>query len=189
MKKLLLTCCVIISATLTYAQEHMTFKGIPMDGNLTSFVSQLKANGYTELLTQEDAVVLSGNFAGKDDCTVYVLGTNRGELVWKVVVKFPECVSWYSLKSEYNTFKTSYTNKYGAPESYEYFSDPYYEGDGYELQALRLEKCRYVSYFTTSLGIIMLEIGDDKCVTVVYEDAINVELKKSEKNRAVSSDI
>ena len=87
MKKLLLTCCVIISATLTYAQEHMTFKGIPMDGNLTSFVSQLKANGYTELLTQEDAVALSGNFAGKDDCTVFVLGTNKGKVVWKVVVQ------------------------------------------------------------------------------------------------------
>ncbi len=189
MKRLLLTYCVILVATLAYAQEHMAFKGISMDRNVTSFVSQLKASGYTELLVQDEGAVLSGNFAEKDDCTIFVLGTNRGELVWKVVVKFPERVSWYSLKSEYNTFKTSYTNKYGAPESYEYFSDPYYEGDGYELQALRLEKCRYISYFTTSLGTIMLKIGDDKCVTVVYEDAINVELKKSEKNRAVSSDI
>lgn len=43
-KIILLLCCAIISS-ITFAQtesEHLTFKGIPIDGSLNSFVRKLK---------------------------------------------------------------------------------------------------------------------------------------------------
>ncbi len=105
------------------------------------------------------------------------------------MVTFPEKVSWHSLKSEYNSFKDSYNDKYGKGRSYEYFSDPYYEGDGYELQALRLEKCTYITFYETQEGNIMLKIGDDKAVQVHYEDKLTTAAKSREAEQSVSNDI
>lgn len=183
----MLLCAMSVCAT---AQEHMSFKGIPMDCDLITFVSKLEAKGFTnQRNTSETSAWVKGNFAGIDDCEILILSTSTSKLVWKVVVYFPERISWYSLKREYNNFKDSYTEKYGKPNSYEYFSQPYYEGDGYELQALKLEKCTYESFFKTTLGYICLSIYKTNQVKVSYEDAVNVILKSSEKEKKVSNDI
>ena len=189
MKKLLLTICAISFAMLVHAQGHMSFKGVSMGRDLTSFVAELTAKGYNKELLQDNGAVLSGGFAGKDDCTIVVLCTSHSKLVWKVMVRFPKRTSWSSLKSEYNSFKESYTEKYGSPKSYEFFTNPYYEGDGYELQALELEKCTYASFFSTPQGHICLEISKKKDVVVSYEDEINTNIKSVEKNKVVSNDI
>lgn len=189
MKKALLIICAVLITIMAQAQEHMTFKGIPMNCDLSTFVAKLEAKGYVKIYEKNSGAVLSGDFAGKSDCKIFVLSTEDSKHVWKIAVKFPEQTSWYSLKNEYSTFKTSYTEKYGKPNVYEFFSSPYYEGDGYELQALRLEKCTYVSYFSTPQGDIALEMTTDKCIRVSYEDAINVNIRQGEKDKAVSSDI
>jgi len=189
MKKILLTLCVGLLTLAVQAQEHMTFKGVSMGCNITTFVSQLKAKGFTVNYEADKGVILEGDFAGKSNCKVYVLPTKQSKMVWKVAVKFPEQSSWYSIKSEYKSFKESYNNKYGKGRSYEYFSDPYYDGDGYELQALRLEKCTYMTIYETAEGNIMLIIGDDKSVAVHYEDKITTAIKKREEEQSVSSDI
>lgn len=189
MKRFLLTLCAISFSLAVFAQEHMTFKGVSMDNSLSSFISQLKSKGFTLDATEDNVALLKGDFAGKSDCTIGIVATKQGKKVWKVVVYFPEETSWYSLKSEYKSFKSSYTEKYGSPKSFERFDDPYYEGDGYELQALRLEKCTYKSYYNTSKGYISVGIDKSGCVTVAYEDAINVEIKRKEAEMSVSEDI
>lgn len=190
MKQLLITFLIFMYSITSMAQtEHMTFKGVPIDGQLNAFVSALEKQGYTKKLQNDDGAILKGDFAGKSDCTIFVVATKVSKTVWKVAIKFPEKASWYSLKDEYKTFRESYTNKYGKPVTYEFFSDPYYEGDGYELQALRKKKCTYVSFFTSSRGNIALEMTDDSCVQVGYEDGINVEIFKREKNQVVLEDI
>ena len=70
MRKMLLTLWTTLLVTFIQAQEHMTFKDIPMDCNLTTYISKLKAKGYKVVLEREDAAALSGTFAGKDDCTI-----------------------------------------------------------------------------------------------------------------------
>ena len=189
MKKMLLTIWTVLFITFAQAQEHMTFKDISMNCNLTTFVTKLEAIGYKKALLEDYGAVLKGSFAGKNDCTIMVLCTSNSKSVWKVAVIFPEQTSWSSLKSEYKSFKDSYIQKYGKPDSYEFFSNPYYEGDGYELQALQLNKCTYSSFFDTPSGGIVLEIDKDKSVRVVYEDAINTEIRKKELEEVVSNDI
>ena len=189
MKKILLTFCTIVLALALQAQEHMAFKGVSMDCNITSFVSQLKAKGYTVEYQNEDGVILTGDFAGKSDCYVIVLPTKASKMVWKVVVQFPEKTSWYALKNEYLSYKESYTEKYGTPTSYEYFRSPYEEGDGYELTALGVDKCSYISFYEIPEGFISLEINKDKCVQVTYEDAINTATKRREEETSISEDI
>ena len=107
MKRILLTLCAVILAVTLNAQEHMTFKGVSLGCEITSFVSQLKAKGFTVTYNSDRGVILNGDFAGKSNCKVIVLPTNQSKLVWKVAVTFPEISSWYSLKSEYKSFKES----------------------------------------------------------------------------------
>lgn len=189
MKRILLLTIALFSIGLAQAQEHMSFKGVPMDCDLTTFISKLNAIGYTSTIVQDDSAALEGDFAGKSDCTILVLGTAQTKQVWKVAVIFPEKSSWYSLKNEYRNMIESYTAKYGKPETYEYFLDPYYEGDGYELQAVKYKKCIYSAYFTASTGSINVYIDDTCCVMVTYEDGINVNLWKSEKENIIANDI
>ena len=189
MKRFLVTLFAILFSVAIYAQEHLSFKGISMGCDLTTFVSKLKGQGFTQELLYDDAAILKGDFAGKSNCTVVVAATKATKAVWKVLVIFPEKSSWYSLKSEYLTFKESYTSKYGKPSSYEYFRDPYDEGDGYEMQAVRLEKCTYRSFFKLSMGDVCLEISDDECVQVHYQDKINSAILDKEEQQSVSNDI
>ena len=48
MKRILLTLCAVMLAVALQAQEHMSFKGISMGGNLSTFVSALKNQGFTQ---------------------------------------------------------------------------------------------------------------------------------------------
>lgn len=188
MKKFFLTLTAVIIAVGLQAQEHLSFKGISMNTDIASFVSQLKADGFI-VIHEGFGTVLNGDFAGRSNCTVFVLHTQEKKLVWKVVVLFPEKSSWDLLKYEYSSFKESYAKKYGNPLSYEYFLKPYEEGDGFEMSALAMDKCRYISFFMTDKGDISVEINSDKRVQVVYEDAINRQERVKEQETSVMEDI
>ena len=160
-----------------------------MDCSISTFISKLNAIGYTTAAVEDNAVVLKGDFAGKTDCSILVLGTAITKQVWKVCVIFPEKTSWGSLKNEYKALVESYTAKYGTPQSYAFFSKPYYEGDGYELQAVKLNKCTYSSFYKVLTGDIAVSIDDSCSVMVVYEDGINSDVWSTEKENVVSNDI
>ena len=70
-----------------------------------------------------------------------------------------------------------------------FFSKPYYEGDGYELQALRKEKCHYISFYKLPLGAAIVEISQFGHIQIGYEDNINYELKKKEEESEALDDI
>lgn len=157
MKKILLVVALFLSLSLS-AQEHLEFRGIPIDGHLNSFVSKMKSIGYTVHEEDGNVVVMKGKFTNKD-VLLAVIASVKTHIVWKVSVLFDEASSWSSLKSDYLEYKELFTNKYGMPRSYEFFSKPYYEGDGFELQALRNEKCTYASFFENSVGYIGVRLG------------------------------
>lgn len=185
--------CLCLSI-VTFAQDvdsvkHLEFKGIPIDGSLNEFVSKLEAKGFTKTETMGTMVQLKGDFAG-ESVNVYVVGSEKNKTVWKVAVFFPEKSSWRSLKSDYFDYKELFTKKYGKPKNdYEFFSDPYYEGDGYELSALKRDKCTYCSFYYPEGGIIMLEISSSECVLVGYEDSTNAKIKSREEEENAMDDI
>ena len=87
-----------------YAQEHLEFRGIPIDGNLTNFVSKMKSIGYTVIDEEDNLVFMKGKFTNRD-VKLLVCSSVKTHTVWKVCVLFDEARSWSSLKSEYKTFK------------------------------------------------------------------------------------
>lgn len=179
-------------ANVAFAQDtvsHLEFKGIPITGKIDNFVKKLQEQGFTLDKRQGNSAIMNGQFAGKD-AEIYVFGTKKTGTVWKVVVYLPKRTTWYSIKSEYEFYKDMYERKYGTPEhSYTFFSDPYYEGDGYEMQAVKLEKCTYFSSFHVSNGEIYIEISKFQQIKLAYEDAANTVIMDSEKATAVIDDI
>lgn len=186
---LLFIICSLFFCNLSAQEKHMEFKGIPINGTLSTFVQKMKVKGYKTVYTQDNAVVMEGEFIGKK-ADIYILATPKTKIVWKVGVNLEKEISWSSLKSEYNKIKESYMNKYGKPlHSFERFDEPYYEGDGYELQALKMEKCTYTSYFETPEGIISVGMGTSGCISIGYEDGTNVDVASEEEENAIMNEI
>ena len=175
---LLLFCVLPIFAI---AQEHMEFRGIPIDGDVTSFVSKMKDLGYKLDEVDGDVTIMSGKFTGKD-AHLYIVSSPKTKIACKVMIFFEKQTSWSSLKSMYDDYKELLEQKYNIkPSSYEYFRKPYKAGDGYEMQALRLDKCVYNSFYETPQGYIALSIESNQTISIGYEDAINIEIRSKEK--------
>ena len=50
MRKLLITLTMLFAVINIMAQEHLSFKGIPIEGSMTAFCQKLKAKGFTDCL-------------------------------------------------------------------------------------------------------------------------------------------
>lgn len=190
MKKLLFLILAFCSSVAAMAQNgHLEFKGVPIDGNIDNFVSELKKQGFEELHRLDAGAIMKGNFTGKD-ANIYILPSAKTKTVWKVSAQFGEDESWQDLKSYYFEYVKLYASKYGEPSNhFEFFSSPYYEGDGYELQALRKDKCNYLTAFELSNGVITISITTQGKVSLSYEDSKNAEIMKQEKKSNALDDI
>ena len=49
MKKILITLTVLFAVIDIMAQEHLSFKGIPIEGSMTEFCQKLKSKGFTSI--------------------------------------------------------------------------------------------------------------------------------------------
>ena len=193
MQKLLSLFVTLTVCLSIYAQEsaHLTFKGIPIDGTLQAYVQKLKNAGFSfsKYSDSGNMAFLNGTFTGKP-VEVIVVASPKTKTVWKVSVYYPEQVSWYSIKTDYYDLVASLTQKYGNPtDHYEFFMDPYYEGDGYEMQAVRMEKCHFISAFESSKGVISCEISKYEQLKVSYEDSLNSSKMRTERENAVQEDL
>lgn len=117
MRKLLFTLVAVCVALCSMAQtqEHLSFKGIPITGTMTSFCQQLKAKGFTQIGRDNNITLFTGDFTGKT-ATVGVVAADDGKNVFGVTVLFDPSGEWNTLVNTYDYYKELYTRKYGKPE-------------------------------------------------------------------------
>lgn len=189
MKKIILLLSFMWAAIALPAQEtneHLTFKGIPIDGTLKEFTTKLKQKGFTYIDSEEGAVMLSGDFAGYKNCMAVAVSPKEKDLVCKVAVVFPAWDKWSELESNYMSLKRMLTEKYGKPSKCveEFQSFLPLEDDNEKMYELQMDRCKYYSVFETGKGDIELQLSHEsvmKCFVVLsYYDGIN--------QRAVLSD-
>lgn len=182
MKKLLFVLLTVLSTT-SFAQS---FNGITIGGKLSEFVSAMKEKGYTYVkATETGGAIMSGTLSG-NIVELWISVTPKTKVVWKLSIYFPENDSWYSMKSEYEKYKSALTEKYGTPDkTFEFFRNPYYEGDGYEMTAVKVEKAVYSSYWVKkdSNYAISLTITKYTQVRISYENLKNSDLEESESKQ------
>ena len=113
MKRLLTICLMAAISIAATAQNHQTFKGVPIDGKTSHFIKQLKQKGFQQIGKSD---TLIGTFAGYNDCEVTILSSAQTDNVYGVKVKIPMCQEQnLMMYAEYKKLQAALTEKYGAP--------------------------------------------------------------------------
>ena len=188
MKKSIVTFFVLVVTLVSFAQndtEHLTFKGVPIDGTLSEYVKKMKSAGFEYLEGGIDYAVLQGDFAGFKDCNVLIYTLDAINVVSKICVLFPECNVWSSLEQNYNLLKSMLSQKYGVPtEVVEQFQNsPVPKTNNDKLFELSMDRCTWYTLYETPKGDIKLSLqkGDygKYFVSLMYYDKINTDAVRS----------
>ena len=142
-------------------EEHLSFKGVPINGTLKQYTAAMVKAGFKSEGTQDGLSLLSGDFAGFKGCIVGVSTLTNCDVVNRIVVLFPEKDTWSSLMGDYEHLKSLLTTKYGEPDVVqEYFTG--YAGrtdsDAIKMSALHSEELEWYTIFKTELGNIELSV-------------------------------
>lgn len=181
MKKFLITIILGYIAICGFAQEHLSFKGIPIEGSMTSFCQKLKAKGFTQIDCDHNSTLFTGDFTGRQ-ATISVGASDDGKSVYSVVVFFDPSKEWKTLVSTYSYYKDLYTRKYGEPaasrENIPESSDPNWQ----LMYDLEQGTITYTSNWIVSGGEIDLSITKSSghhegMVMICYRDSQNVNAK------------
>lgn len=178
MKKFLTILAIVFSSFNLSAQQ---FAGVNISGTLTDCINSFKEKGFVLKSITNGTGIMTGRVANYP-VEIFISVTPKTKQVWKVTAYLDKEESWYELKSEYNKFKEILTEKYGEPSgNYEYFKNPYYEGDGYEVQALRVKKCTYLSIWLNRADMnVSVEITSFEAVSLSYENVKLAAVKRAE---------
>lgn len=186
-------CLFIIVSTCAQNEsetnEHMTFKGVPIDGTLNEFVSKMKNSGFNHVGVENGIGILKGDFAGYKGCIVGVATLKQKDLVSKITVIFPESDTWSSLSSDYFYLKELLTEKYGEPrevvEKFDTRIEP--RDDNSKMHEVGMDRCKYYTTYETEKGSIQLSIDHESVmssyVTLSYFDKINGKIIREKAKR------
>ena len=173
---------VIISLFISVSANCQQFDGVNISGDLPTAISSYKAKGYTTSKIITNGVIMNGKI-GNTEIELFLLTTPKSKKLYKATVYLPIKDNWYSIKQNYQDYLEVLTTKYGTPhESYEFFSKPYFEGDGYEMSALGLEKCTFSAYWLKIENTsIVIQISKYKQVMISYENNENQKIAAAER--------
>lgn len=174
-----LTSYIVFSQTKTDTSNHLTFKGVPLDGTLNQYVVKMKQNGFKHISTNDGIAMLQGDFAGYKDCFIGVSTLKQKDLVYKIGVIFPDKDTWSTLVGNYFDLKQMLTEKYGKPsdvvEKFDGYSQPIDDDD--KMHKVKFDNCKYFAIWETEKGEIQLLIDHNSVtscfVKLAYFDKIN----------------
>jgi hypothetical protein len=159
MKKALLTLvCLVIMGGIMAQEEHLSFKGVPINGTLKQYTAAMVKAGFKSEGTQDGLSLLSGDFAGFKGCIVGVSTLTNCDVVNRIAVLFPEKDTWSALMGDYEHLKDLLTEKYGEPDQVsERFTRNVYS-DNARIYAVNEGEIEWYAVFSTDLGDIELTL-------------------------------
>lgn len=181
MKKFLITLVLVFAATNIMAQEHLSFKGIPIEGSMSAFCQKLKAKGFTSIGRDNKMTLFTGDFTGRN-ATVGVVATDNGKDVFAVGVMFDPSDQWNILVNTYDYYKDLYTRKYGNPTISKEYNPAHTDSNTALMAEVYQGKVVYGSTWEVPGGDIQLSIEKstgfyEGMVMIRYRDSQNVEAK------------
>ncbi len=187
MKKLILIGMTLLMAAVAHSQ---TFAGVPLSGNVDVFRQKLTTKGFAFQKVITGGYLYKGKIAN-EEVDLYVMHTNKNRYVTKVAVFFPERYTFDRLVSDYEEKLAVLISKYGPTnDCFDYFKSPYYEGDGYEMQAVRTDNYRRMCVWTegdNELFPKIIEISRSGSVLIMYENTQNMEILSKEKEELIKN--
>lgn len=194
MNRFILFVAIILSfnsyAQLTPPQSPFPppeFMNVKIEGGMNEMIEKYKAKGFAVVSKDETYLSMTGKMNG-NTIELNMAFTPKSKLVWKLLVYLPKNSDWYYLKKEYQDYKDLLTEKYGTPsDDFHFFLSPYKEGDGYEITAVQVDKCRYTAFWEKE-GL-SIEISKFKQVKIGYENLTNSALLTKEKKETGLKDL
>ncbi|MDE6757062.1 MAG: hypothetical protein K2J66_07960 [Muribaculaceae bacterium] len=165
--------------TNTFNYNHLTFKGVPIDGTLKEFVTEMKKAGFSYIAEKNGATVLNGDFAGFKNCNIYVTTLHGIDIVNAITVIIPCGDDWSVIESNYRLLNELLTEKYEEPteitEEFYRYSAPRSNQDKYS--ALVTDNCDFKTVYNTPKGKITVFMDHDydlgTFLNLKYSDKIN----------------
>lgn len=89
--------------------SHLRFKNTPIDGTLTTFIENMKDEGFSlvYISTDQTGAIMKGRFVD-EECEIVVRASTKTNIVYRIYATLKKNKNWYSLKSDYFTFKDAY---------------------------------------------------------------------------------
>ncbi len=151
---------------------------------------------FTPNKSETDATHLvfdGGKLAGESVDDIYALMTDEGFTKANVYFEKPD---EQEIFHQYDHMKELLIKKYGEPKNdFAFFKDPYYKGDGYETQAIRLGKATFAAYWEfpdkdgKSTDSLSIEIKTTLQVMVSYENGPMMDRYIAKKKDKDSGDL
>ena len=114
---------VLLAITMSaFAQEHMKFMGIPIDGPLQNFCQALEKKNFKLEKAHADRARYEGSFTGKP-AYVIVEATPKTQTVCDVLVAYMDNRTWEEMEDLYSGLKKQLTAKYGEPVEWHQLGD------------------------------------------------------------------
>lgn len=184
MRRLISLFAFMIITLTSYAQtnsEHLTFKGIPIEGSMNTFCQKLKAKGFTSIGRENNLALFTGNFTGQD-ATIGVKATDDGKNVFAITVIFDSSGEWNTLIDTYNYYKDLYTRKYGKPTISKEKNPAHSDSNTSLMAEVYQGTVVWGSLWEVTGGDIELSIEKtsriyEGVVVIRYRDSINIEAK------------
>ena len=176
LKSLLLVLITLFTFTGAKAQ---TWNGITVGQSFAATKTQLQAKGFVISGSSADGCIYSfkrNNGIGNNNLVTIILSP-KTKTCWKLIVYKTNMSSWDALKQEYDRTIDAIKEKYIYEAYDERFLSPYVEGDGYEISAIKLDKCIWKTFYKDEKGnFIICEIARNyimstSCIRMVYENA------------------
>ncbi|MDE5836200.1 MAG: hypothetical protein K2H50_04255 [Paramuribaculum sp.] len=181
MRTVLLTLFLVCSVLCSSAQEHLSFKGIPIEGSMHSFCQKLKGKGFTQIGTDGNISLFAGDFTGRN-ATVGVVAADNGQDVFSVGVLFDESDSWNTLVNTYDYYKDLYVEKYGKPSQCVEKNPSHSDSNTSLMLELFQGRVTYGCLFEVPGGKIQISIEQASFngghVMIKYQDSQNVNAKR-----------
>lgn len=177
MRKVFFTLIVLLFCFNTLAQEkHLTFKGIPIDGNIHTFANKLKQQGYNEIYQDKNEYVFNGDFSYLYGCQIYLYSNPNNLNIYMVAVQSPNFYSWSTLFNAYKNIINGLIDKYGKT----IFYSEIFEGkdlneidDSTKMLMLKNDQANFYHRFVLEQGDIYVMLNNECKIVLYYNDHIN----------------
>lgn len=178
---------LLATAMLSYAQGHLKFKGVEINGNLKTFVANLEKKGCESGENILGVFMIKADFAGAE-MFVFPQVTSQSQTVYAVVAGTSMYKEKVSMLAQYNELKDLLTSKYGEGKETT-IADGYYKN---EINRLERGNARNTILFETVNGKIYLYIHESAyqsleagSVNIQYIDSANEQLRLQEASNDI----
>lgn len=194
LKKLRVVTTILTLSVTMYSTNSLNaqkFAGVELNQSYQIVINSFIAKGWVQSNKTAQYTTLKGKIAN-ESILLTIYPTITSKKCRKIMALYTSPDTWEEALSLYEDKCNIVSNKYGLPVYVnEKFYEPYYEGDGYEIQALNNDKCEYikiwgemVDYPNLTIGV---EIGSQGMIMVSYEVKSNIELHERELEKIQSN--